>query len=70
MLQKSNKILGKPHILSLFLNFSNKFNNTWTFKYELFLLDEITVIQLVMRIIGIILKSAPYLMQSYLVISA
>ena len=69
LLQKSNKILCKPHILSLFLNFSNKLNNTWTFKYDLFLMGEITVIQLVMRIIGIILKSAHYLVQSYLVIS-
>ena len=26
-LRKSNKMLGKPHILSLFLNSFNKFNN-------------------------------------------
>ena len=28
-LQKSDKMLGKPHILSLFLNLFNKFNKTW-----------------------------------------
>ena len=28
-LRKSNKILGKPHILSLFPNLFNKFNKTW-----------------------------------------
>ena len=27
-LQKRNKMLGKPHILSLFCNAFNKFNNT------------------------------------------
>ena len=29
LLQKSNKMLGKPCILSLFHNMFNKFNNTW-----------------------------------------
>ena len=28
LLRKGNKMLGKPHILSLFLNSFNKFNDT------------------------------------------
>ena len=28
-LQKRNKMLGKPRILSLYLNLFNKFNKTW-----------------------------------------
>ena len=29
LLWKSDKMLGKPYILALFLNLSNKFNKTW-----------------------------------------